>query len=400
VIDDRSPVIDALEVERIVSRGGLVVFPADTVYGIGCDPLNSFAVERLYLLKRRSRDKPCAVMFFDIDWALASLPELGRRTREALGRLMPGGVSVLLPNPARRFPLACGADPLTLGLRVIRGDLRGPLLQSSANRAGGPDPCGLAEVPELIRAAADVVLEGGELPGTPSTFVDLRSYEHDGSWTMVREGAVGEEVVREALGGGGAFAGFDPRTYRVEIRADIPDFDQLQERVVALSGDQAARRILELGIGTGETARRLLERHPGAMVVGVDASAEMLAAASEVLPEDRVELSVARLEDPLPPGPFDVVVSVLAIHHLSDQAKAELFRRIRSMLKPRSRFVLGDVVVPADPRDAIIPLTDGFDRPSTVSDQLTWLEAAQFDASVAWQHRDLAVIIAEPVYRR
>src|SRR5437763_17170603 len=95
---------------RCISVGGVAVFPADTVYGLACDPANRVAVERLYLLKRRPLDKPSAVMFFDLDVALDALPDLGQRTRAAIGRLLPGGVTLLLPNPAGRFPLACGED--------------------------------------------------------------------------------------------------------------------------------------------------------------------------------------------------------------------------------------------------------------------------------------------------
>ena len=195
---------DARAFDRCLAVGGLAVFPADTVYGLACDPGNRFAVERLYLLKRRPLSKPSAVMFFDLETALSSLPELGERTRAALARLLPGGVTVLLSNPAERFPLACGEDPLTLGLRVpvapALAGARSPALQSSANRAGGPDPKRLQEVPPLIRAAADLVIDGGELPGTPSTVVDLRRYEGGGSWSVVRPGAVGEESLVAALG--------------------------------------------------------------------------------------------------------------------------------------------------------------------------------------------------------
>jgi L-threonylcarbamoyladenylate synthase len=194
----------AAALERCVTVGGLVVFGADTVYGIACDPQNRVAVERLYLLKRRELAKPSAVMFFDLQLALAALPELGGATRAALERLLPGAVTVLLPNPAGRFPLACGADPLTLGLRVpVASELAGvkwPVLQSSANRAGQPDPRRLDDVPRLIRASADLVLDFGELPGTPSTVVDLRSFEDTGSWAVVRLGAVGERALGEALG--------------------------------------------------------------------------------------------------------------------------------------------------------------------------------------------------------
>src|SRR3954452_20091265 len=158
-----------------MSVGGVAVFPADTVYGLACDPHSREAVERLYRLKRRRPDKPAAVMFFDVELALAALPELGRRTRAALEDLLPGGVTLLVPNPAGRFPLAGGGDVLGLRVPAAVGPLaavRWPVLQSSANRAGGRDPRRLEEVPEFIRDSADLVLDAGELPGTPSTVVD------------------------------------------------------------------------------------------------------------------------------------------------------------------------------------------------------------------------------------
>src|SRR3954452_1763115 len=102
--------------------GGVALFPADTVYGLACDPDSREPSDRLYTPKRRRPDKPAAVMFFDRELALAALPELGARTREALHALLPGGVTLLVPNPARRFPLA-GGD--VLGLRVPALD--GPL---------------------------------------------------------------------------------------------------------------------------------------------------------------------------------------------------------------------------------------------------------------------------------
>jgi tRNA threonylcarbamoyl adenosine modification protein (Sua5/YciO/YrdC/YwlC family) len=387
---------DAAEFERCLAGGGLAVFPSDTVYGLACNPLDEFAVERLYLVKARSRDKPCAVMFFDLGLAFESLPELGPRTRGALERLLPGPVGVLLPNPAHRFPLACGDDPDTLGVRVIEGQARVPVLQSSANRAGGPDPRTLAEVPELIRTASDLVIDGGELPGTPSTMVDLRRFEKDGEWTIAREGALAADAVTRALD---AQFHFDPATYASLIRNDISVYDEFQEATVDAS-NSGARRILELGTGTGETARRLLERHPDAVLVGVDESESMLAMARDVLPAERVDLRAGRLEDALPPGPFDLVASALAVHHLDGAAKADLFARVREVLEPGGTFVLADVVVPDDPADAVTSLTPGFDKPSSVEDQLSWLVAAGFDARVTWSHRDLAVIVGEARYRR
>jgi L-threonylcarbamoyladenylate synthase len=197
--------------ERCMSVGGVAVFGADTVYGLACEPDNREAVDRLYDIKRRRPDKPSAVMFFALDLALSALPELGPRTAAALEGLLPGGVTLLLPNPAGRFPLACGPDPATLGIRVPAlpptaqglASVRWPVLQTSANLAGGPEARRLGDVPAEIREAADLVLDAGELPGRASTVVDLRRWEHEGRWDVLREGAVSRGCVAAGLGVGG-----------------------------------------------------------------------------------------------------------------------------------------------------------------------------------------------------
>jgi len=200
---------DAETFARCIGVGGVAVFPADTVYGLACEPDTPEAVERLYALKGRRPDKPSAIMFFDLELAFAALPELEPRTRALLSRLMPGGITALLPNPLRRYPLACGAgggDVHTLGLRVpaldaqigALAEMRWPVLQSSANVSGGIDAQTLDEVPEEIRRGADLVLDGGELDGTPSTVVDLRRFELDGMWAVLRQGAVPERDIEHA----------------------------------------------------------------------------------------------------------------------------------------------------------------------------------------------------------
>src|SRR3954451_6267099 len=145
--------------ERCMAVGGVALFGADTVYGLACDPDTDEAVGRLYAIKGRRPDKPAAVLLFSLELALAALPELGPRTVAALEGLLPGGVTLLLPNPARRFPLACGPDPATLGLRVpalapataALGAVRWPVMQSSANRAGGAEAHRVQDIPERIR---------------------------------------------------------------------------------------------------------------------------------------------------------------------------------------------------------------------------------------------------------
>jgi len=216
---------DAARVTECVAGGGVVVFPADTVYGLGCDPDNAEAVTRLYELKGRPATRPAAVMFFALDSALRALPDLRLRERAALEALLPGPLTLLLPNRARRYPLACapsgtdaspgaGADgagaeesATTLGLRVpLLGDrlaalraLDRPLLQSSANVSGGPEARRLADVPASICAGADLVLDGGELPGLASTVLDLRDYERSGEWRIVRAGPLGRGEIERML---------------------------------------------------------------------------------------------------------------------------------------------------------------------------------------------------------
>jgi tRNA threonylcarbamoyl adenosine modification protein (Sua5/YciO/YrdC/YwlC family) len=386
--------VSAEAFERCMSVGGIALFGSDTVYGLACDVHNRLAVERLYRIKRRRLDKPSAVMFFDLELALGALSELGPRVRLALGRLMPGQVTVLLPNPAGRFALACGDDRSTFGLRVIdipalRG-VRWPVLQSSANLAGEPEARRVDEVPEPIRRAVELIIDGGELPGTASTVVDLRGYEEAGEWRIVRRGAVPEAQVALALE---HQFHFDAEGYEAEIREDIPDYDDLQAAVAEGSGE-GAQLILELGTGTGETAARLLERHPRAALVGLDESPAMLAEARRRLPAERVTLEVGAIENPLPDGAYDLIASALCVHHVHGLGKRELFSRVHAALRPGGRFVLGDVIAPVDPAAARIPLSEGYDHPSPLADQLRWLGEAGLEAHVAWERGDLAVIVA------
>jgi len=185
---------------------------------------------------------------------------------------------------------------------------------------------------------------------------------------------------------------FDPATYMDMVKSEVPAYERLQDAVAQATAGTAAR-VLDLGTGTGVTALRVLGRHPGAELTGIDESAGMLEHARRALPA--AELRVARLEDELPDGPFDLVVSALAVHHLDGPAKADLFRRVARALSPGGRVVIGDVVVPDDPADIVTPADGEHDQPSSVAEQLAWLTEAGFHAYSPWAEGDVAVLVGE-----
>ena len=169
-----------------------------------------------------------------------------------------------------------------------------------------------------------------------------------------------------------------PDSYPDLIRAEVPRYDELQDAAIAAI-PFAPERVLELGMGTGETTRRLLEAYPDAWVVGLDASPDMVFRAREMY--DDVQL--ARMEDPLPDGPWDLVIGVLSIHHLRSDQKKELLRRVREHSRA---LVIGDVVK-ADTQ--VAPIEHGYDFPEKAEDLATWS-----GGEVAWLADDLAVIAA------
>jgi len=204
---------DARRLEARLAGDGVAAIPTDTVYGLACNPDSEPALRRIYEMKGRPPQKPAAVMFFSLQAALATLTELGPRPRAAAEALLPGPVTLLFPNPRGRYPGACapaGDGPGLLGMRVpsFAGPLAAlasvslPAAQSSANFAGGPDPCTLADVPAQLREGVDLVLDGGELAGRASTVVDLSRYEDTGEWRVVREGPLALRDLRQALSTG------------------------------------------------------------------------------------------------------------------------------------------------------------------------------------------------------
>jgi L-threonylcarbamoyladenylate synthase len=179
--------------ERTISSGGVAVFPAAGFSGIACDPLDAQAIAKIHRLKGRDEGKPSAVMYFSPLALREIVSELGPRTKAAISALMPGPVTLVIANPKRRYPLACGQDPNRLGIRLIDGVLRGamcPVFQTSANLSGEPPAGRFEDVPDSIVEGADLAIDSGELPGLPSTVVDLASIEEDGHWRILRDGAL------------------------------------------------------------------------------------------------------------------------------------------------------------------------------------------------------------------
>ena len=182
------------EVISAVRSGELVLIPTDTVYGLACSPYFEEPVRRLSDLKDRAPDQPIALVAASVDWLLECVPELRGRSATIARALLPGAFTLVLPNPARRFAWLTGARPETIGVRVPAAtgvaaetlEAIGVVAATSANRHGGPDPRRVADVPTEIRAAVAAVVDAGELPGSPSTVVDLTGPEP----VVLREGAV------------------------------------------------------------------------------------------------------------------------------------------------------------------------------------------------------------------
>ena len=188
--------------QRCIAAGGVAVFPADGLYGLACDPLDAGAIARIHRLKGRDDGKPSAVMYFSPLAMRELVAGLGPRTAAAVSALLPGPVTLVVANPGHRYLLACREDRERLGIRLLAGPLAGvmcPVFQTSANLSGAPAPARFEDVPDSIVAGADLAIDGGELPGLPSTVVDVTAIDEDGSWTILRHGALSPGDLGSAL---------------------------------------------------------------------------------------------------------------------------------------------------------------------------------------------------------
>ncbi len=352
-------------VRALMADGGVVLFPSDTVYGLACDPRTgsrSSACTRSSAGRRTSHRRSCSST---CELALAALPELGPQTQAALARLLPGAVTVLVPNPARRFPLACGDDPRharaagRVGARA-GGRAGGRSCSRARTSPGGADARRLSEVPPAMRAGADLVIDGGELPGIASTVVDLREYEDERapgrSCGRARSTRTSSAAALE-----GQFH-FDP----ADLRGDGPGRDPGLRPVPGRAGrspagQRGAARCSSWGPAPGRrrggcwsatrtalAGRRRRERRRCSR--GARGAARRAGARWS---RGRAAGSAARRA--VRPG------GQRAVRPPSRRAReADLFARVRAALAPGGRFVLGDVVVPGDAgRRARSPLDAG-----------------------------------------
>jgi L-threonylcarbamoyladenylate synthase len=163
-----------------IRAGKPVILPTDTVYGLCSSAFSAIPVERLYRLKGRDLRQPSALLAADLEMLFECLPELRGRAGVIARALLPGPYTLILPNPARRYRWVTGDNPHTIGVRV-------PELPDAADRIlpGGPEPRRLADVPAEILEQVAAVVDGGELPGTPSTIIDFSAAEP----RVLREGA-------------------------------------------------------------------------------------------------------------------------------------------------------------------------------------------------------------------
>jgi L-threonylcarbamoyladenylate synthase len=199
--------MDERVVEQAVTAlrdGQPVVLPTDTVYGLCADPSRAEPTQRLYELKRRAAKQPTALVAADLETLFESVPELRGLGAKRVRALLPGPFTLILPNPAKRYGWLTGDRPETIGVRVpeLSGpgravlDTVGAIAATSANLPGRPDPRTLDDVPAEIREACGALVDGGELPGTPSTVIDLTGSKP----AIVREGAVSAEDALARLG--------------------------------------------------------------------------------------------------------------------------------------------------------------------------------------------------------
>jgi L-threonylcarbamoyladenylate synthase len=204
VVNSTTPEPDAIrQAAEVLRRGGLIAFPTDTLYALGADALSAEAVERVLTVKGRSRGKPLSVLVPSVDAISALGVLLADSLRDALRTFWPGPLTVVV-KAGERFPSVLTSATGTIGLRIPAGAVSrallaawdGPIIGTSANKAGGPDPADAKTVQRAIGGQIDLILDGGRVSlGVPSTVLDCTVAPA----RILREGAVPRAKLAAAM---------------------------------------------------------------------------------------------------------------------------------------------------------------------------------------------------------
>ena len=203
-VDPKAPQADVIrQAVEVLRRGGLVAFPTDTLYALGADALATDAVERVVAVKGRGRGKPLSVLVPSVEAIEALGVSLSDGLRRVLRTFWPGPLTVVV-RAGGRFPAALTAATGTIGLRIPGGPVAhavlagfgGPVIGTSANKAGGPDPGDAKTVQRAIGGQIDLIVDGGKVVlGVPSTVLDCTAEPA----RILREGAIPRAKLAAAI---------------------------------------------------------------------------------------------------------------------------------------------------------------------------------------------------------
>ena len=187
---------------RILRDGGLVAYPTDTVYGLAADPANAEAVSKLSEAKNRDPSQPMPHLIANEGMALSVADDVSSAARDLMRAFWPGGLTIILHKAQT---VSSGAAAGTIGLRLpdhlvpreLSRLLGGPIMGTSANIAGGPEPLSADDVRRVLGDAVDLIIDGGPCHGDrPSTVIDCTKEPPK----IVRLGAISREEIEDVLG--------------------------------------------------------------------------------------------------------------------------------------------------------------------------------------------------------
>ena len=204
----RAPIVpaDAAGIARAAERvcaGGVIVYPTETVYGLGADPFNVDALDRIFAIKGREAGKALLLLIRGQEDLDALTAEVSRAARDLMEAFWPGPLTLVFrAHPGLPERLTGGGSTVALRVsgapaaRALLSHIGGPVTSTSANRSGAPPALSASEAAAALGGRVDLILDGGPAADTrPSTLVDVSG----GGADILREGRIAQEAVRRAL---------------------------------------------------------------------------------------------------------------------------------------------------------------------------------------------------------